>query len=40
MLTWLQRSEAGAMQVFVPEDCPSGVYLLWQNGRAARITVP
>ena len=40
MLTWLQRSEAGAMQVFVPEDCASGVYLLWQNGRAARITVP
>ena len=40
MLTWLQRSEAGAMQVFVPEDCPSGVYLLWQDGQAARITVP
>ena len=40
MLTWMQRSEAGAMQIFVPEDCASGVYLLWQNGRAARITVP
>ncbi len=40
MLSWMQRSEAGAMQIFVPEDCPSGVYLLWQNGQAARITVP
>ncbi len=40
MLSWTQRSAAGVMQVFVPEDCPSGVYLLWQNGQAARITVP
>ena len=40
MLSWTQRSAAGVMQVFVPEDCPSGVYLLWQDGQAARIAVP
>lgn len=40
MLSWPQRNAEGVMQVFVPDDCPSGVYLLWQDGQAARVTVP
>ena len=40
VLSWAQRLEGGKTQVRVPEDCPSGVYVLWQDGSATRIAVP
>ena len=40
ILHWAQRSEAGQTLVCVPENCPAGVYVLWQEGVAVRITVP
>lgn len=40
ILHWAQRSEAGQTLVCVPENCPAGVYVLWQEGVAVRIAVP
>jgi hypothetical protein len=40
VLLWAQRLEGGKTQVLVPDDCPAGVYVLWQDGSATRIAVP
>lgn len=38
-LAWSQRTESGRIQVQIPEFCPAGVYVLWQDGLAVRLTV-
>jgi hypothetical protein len=40
LIGWTQRTEGGKTQVQVPADCPAGVYILWQDGVATRVTVP
>jgi len=38
-LAWPQRAESGRVLVKVPEYCPAGIYVLWQDGQAVRLTV-
>ena len=38
-LAWPQRVESGRVLVQVPENCPAGVYVMWQGGQAVRLTV-
>jgi hypothetical protein len=39
-LAWVQRTEGDRVLVQVPAACAAGMYVLWQDGVAVRITVP
>ncbi|MFZ9778400.1 MAG: PKD domain-containing protein, partial [Schleiferiaceae bacterium] len=39
-LNWVQRNDGGRVLVQVPAACAAGMYVLWQDGVAVRITVP